>query len=262
MFGFFMTPPAGWKHQKNADSIVLGSDTVPGLIYVSPHQHASAAALQGDMASGITEEGVSMSLTGQVTQLGQGVLATEYSGVFSGEQARGYAIGTLSPHGGGAYIFAVTTPQMFGEQHREAARAIARSLRYVKSDAAAMMKHFAGYWWYYTGTSAISHERLIHLGPDGTFRQRGEDAADVSNYDQYGNVTSQYLGNQGSRDAGRWTVRGDKYRGVIVITRANGSSFNIEYQVKPSNNQKFGSYFFNGQEYHWVTEEQLKTMGY
>jgi hypothetical protein len=261
-WGFTFTPPPGWKHQMDASGAVLGHDSIPGLILVIPHMQATMDGVISDMQTGLHDEGVSLSLSGEVKSLGPALSGAEYAGLFSGEQAKGYGLGTLSPHGGGAYIIAVTTPSKFSEVHRQAAAAIARSMTYPKTDTAGIMKHFAGYWWYYSGTSSISHERLIHLGPDGTFRQRGEDAADVSNYDQYGGVTSQYLGNQQSRGQGRWTVRGDKYKGIIVVTRPDGSAYNIQYQVKPKANQRFGDYYFNGDEYHWVTEEDLKSMGY
>ena len=125
-----------------------------------------------------------------------------------------------------------------------------------------MMKHFAGYWWHYSGTSSLSHEDLIYLAPDGTYRDRSENAANITNYDQYGDVSSQYLGDFQNSNRGRWTVEGNKYEGVIIVTNPDGTTFNINYRVKPSDNQKFGDYYFNGRIYGWVTEQDLRDMGY
>jgi hypothetical protein len=126
----------------------------------------------------------------------------------------------------------------------------------------AMMKHFAGYWWHYSGSSSISHEDLIYLAPDGTYRNRSENTADITNYDQYGDVSSQYLGNFQDRSQGQWTVKGNKYKGVIIVTWADGSTYNINYEVKPSKNQRFGDYYFNGTLYCYVREEDLHELGY
>jgi hypothetical protein len=100
-------------------------------------------------------------------------------------------------------ILAVSTTDKFGSQQSDPAKQIARAIRYFQVDVSDLTRHFAGYWWYYSGTSAISHEKLIRLAPDGTYRDRREDAADVSNYDQEGNLSNQYLGNLQNRGYGR-----------------------------------------------------------
>ncbi len=125
-----------------------------------------------------------------------------------------------------------------------------------------MMRHFAGHCWHYSGSSSISHEDLIYLAPDNSYRDKSENSANITNYDQYGDVSSQYLGNSQGGTQGRWTVKGNKYEGVIIVTMANGSTMNLNYRVKPSDNQRFGDYYFNGTLYCWVKEEDLKDMGY
>ncbi len=261
-WGFAFRPPAGWKYKKSGEGILLGHDTVPGMIIIFPHTYVSLQAVQTAMMEGLQEEGVIMTPASQLSSLGTSALTGEYQGIWQGQQAKGRGIGTLSPQGGGAMIIAVTTTDKYGPQLSGPAEQIAKEMRYFPVDASNLMRHFAGYWWYYSGTSAISHEQLIYLGADGTYREKREDAADVSNLDQYGNVVNQYLGNFQDRGSGRWTARGNKYEGVISVTRADGSSFDIEYRVKPSQNQRFGDYYFNGTLYHYATEEDLKLMDY
>jgi hypothetical protein len=261
-WGFAFQPPAGWKYQQSAQGVLLGHDQIAGMIVVFPHTYGSVQAIQQAMTEGLQEEGIMMYPSGQLNTMGQNAITGEYQGTWQGVQARGTGFGTLSPYGGGAMILAVTTPDKFGKQLSDPANQIAQNMRFFAVDASALMQHFAGYWWYYSGTSAISHEKLIHLAPDGTYRDKREDAADVSNLDQYGNVNNQYLGNSQGRSSGRWTPRGNKYEGIIIVTRADGSSFEIEYRVKPSNPQKFGSYYFNGTLYNYATEDQLRMMNY
>jgi len=261
-WGYGFNLPAGWKWQKSGEGALLGHDTIAGLIVVFPHTAGSYQEVQSWMREGLQEEGVMLSPSGPIKQLGSNAMGGDYQGLWEGQQARARGIGTWSPNGGGAIIIAVSTPEKFSPQLSKPAEDIARSMRYFKVDVSTMTKHFAGYWWYYSGTSSISHERIIYLGPDGTYSEKGEDAANVGNYDQYGNMNNQYLGNYQDRTQGRWTVRGNKNTGVIAVTRANGSSFEIGYQVKSSNNQKYGDYYFNGKLYHWITEKDLASMGY
>jgi len=261
-WGFAFKPPAGWKYQKSTQGILLGHDTVPGIIIVFPHTYNNPHAVQTGMMEGLQEEGIVMYPAGQLQQIKSGAISGEYQGIWQGQQARGLGVGTLSPNGGGAIIVAVTTSEKYGDQLSNPAQEIAQNIRYFQVDNSDLTRHFVGYWWHYSGTSAISHEKLIHLAPDGTYRDKREDAADVSNVDQYGNVQNQYLGNFQDRGYGRWTVRGNKYEGVIIVTRSDGSSFEIEYKVKPSSPQKFGDYYFNGIPYGYMTKEQLRMMDY
>ncbi len=261
-WGFAFKPPAGWKHQKSTQGALLGHDTVAGMIIVFPHTYNNLQAVQTAMMEGLQEEEITMYPAGQLQQIESGIFSGEYQGMWQGQQARGRGIGTLSPHGGGAMIVAVTTADKYGDQLSNPALEIAQSMRYFQVDNSDLIRHFAGYWWHYSGTSAISHEKLIHFAPDGTYRDKREDATDVSNLDQYGNVQNQYLGNSQNRGYGRWTVRGSKYEGVITVTQPDGSTLDIEYKVKPSSPQQFGSYYYNGILYHSMTEEKLRMMGY
>ncbi len=261
-WGFAFRPPGRWQHRMLPRGVLLGHGSIAGAIIVLPHTAASLQEVQAEMLKGINQGNTRMSLVGPLRRLGSNALEGDYQGFWEGQPARGRGIGTFSPYSGGAMIVAVTTPEKFGRRLSDAARAIARGLRYFKVDVADLVKHFAGYWWRYSGTSALSHETLIYLGPDGTFRDRHEDAANLANRDRAGNVTSQYLGQSQGKGRGRWTVRGTKEQGVILVRRADGSSMEIAYRVKPSRPQKYGAYYFNGRLYHWVTPKQLRDIGY
>ena len=51
-------------------------------------------------------------------------------------------------------------------------------------------------------------------------------------------------------DRGRWTVRGNKDAGTIIVKLANGNEIYYEYQVHIENGQKYyREYRFNGDFY-------------
>lgn len=261
-WGFAFRPPAGWQHRILERGVLLGSNQVAGIILVLPHVLGSLAEVQAEMLRGTNEGNTKMQLAGPLRRLGNNALVGDYQGFWEGQPAKGLGIGTLSPHGGGAMVIAVTTPDKFGAQLTGAAQAIAQQLRYFKVDVAALVKHFSGYWWRYSGTAQLSRDAIIHLAPDGGYRDRRETSANVTNRDYLGDVTSRLHGHSQSRARGVWTVRGTKEQGIIFVRRANGETFEIAYRVKPSRPQKYGSYYFNGRLHHWVTAKQLRDLGY
>lgn len=242
--------------------VLLGHERIAGAIIVLPHLAGSLLEVQAEMTKGLQDNNTRMGLVGPLRPMGANALVGDYQGFWEGQPAKGRGIGTLSPFSGGAMIIAVTTPDKFGSQLTDAAARIADQLRYFKVNDAALIKHFAGYWWRYSGNAQMSRESIIHLAPDGTYRDRHETAANVANRAAGGNVTSQYLGHSQKKKRGRWTVRGTKEQGIIFVTRLNGSTMDIQYRVKPSRPQKYGAYYFNGSIHHWVTPKQLREIGY
>ncbi len=113
--GYSFTVPEGWVHQKADGQILMGSHTIPGIISVSPHQARSMQELQGLMSQGLQEEGIYLTPDGAFQQRYQNMASGYYKGSVQGEQARGYLIGVLSPHGGGLYILALSTPEKLGQ---------------------------------------------------------------------------------------------------------------------------------------------------
>lgn len=261
-WGFAFRPPAGWQHRLLERGVLLERGQKPGIILVLPHLLAGLNQVQAEMAQGTNEGNTHMSLTGSLRREGQAALAGDYQGFWEGHPARGLAIGTLSPHGGGAMVIAVASPDQFGPALTGPAQAIASSLRYFTVDDSVLKQQLAGYWWRYSGNPAISHESIIQLAADGTYRDRHENAANVANRDAQGHVTSQYLGHGQQAKRGRWTPRGTREQGVIFVTRAGGSSLEISYRVKPSRPQGYSSYYFNGRLHHRVTAKQLRDLGY
>jgi hypothetical protein len=88
-----------------------------------------------------------------------------------------------------------------------------------------LMKYFAGEYYSYTSGSTLSGgagtERTVTLCPDGLFRDSYEFSASGGGW---GGATSQ-------AGAARWTIQGDRTRGVITVVYANGQARQHTYQV-------------------------------
>jgi hypothetical protein len=231
----------------SGQSLLLGSQTVPGLIAIWPHQAASIQELQQLMLQGLNEESVSLSLSGNLQNMGQGILSGEYSGILDGTQVKARCLGTSSPYGGGAIILAVTTPDKYGEQQQSAAMAIANSMRYFKPQVSDVMNHFVGCW----TTTTTNTQTWMTLRPDGTFSDQYESSYSGNFSNQYGDDLGNWGAHNQQNAAGRWTVNGTREQGTITLIYQNGEQTVVQYRVNTEKGQTYyNEYYFNSVFYY------------
>lgn len=240
-WGFQLIPPAGWTHQQSGEAIMMGHQTIPGLILVFPHMLQSMPEIRQEMLNGIQEGANYLVPSGSVSGQGERILSCDYQGMMDGQQAKGKGYGTLSPYGGGAFVLAVSTPEMLGNEIIKDAEWIAGNLIYKKIETSDLVMHFAGRWASFTTNTST----WIQFYPDGTYDEQYESSysGDLSGGGRWGAA--------GSENAkGRWTVQGNRDQGRIVVRLANGNEIYYDYRVHEENGQKYyGEYWFNGKLY-------------
>lgn len=253
--GISLRVPPGWKAKQVSSGYVLGSDTHPGLIMISGHTYGTLQELQADSGEGIqdAENGISLTPSSQLVRVGANGLGSELTGTVNGTPAKGYAIGMVSPYGGGIVVVALTSTEAYTSQHQKFAEQIAASTRFTKPKVdTALMQWFAGKYWRYTSSSSysgsFSRESSMTFCANGTYSDSYEAGASGSSADQYGNQAMNYgaVGTQQGR--ARWVIRGNKQRGLIIVTYPNGKSQEIEY-VAVGEGQDMR---FNGKRYGYV----------
>jgi hypothetical protein len=246
--GFEFSKPSGWIHNFVDGQLLLGSNTIPGLITVVPHQSGNIHDMRNEMMQGLQEEGVYLSLSGNLGEMGSNIISGYYDGYVQGEVARGYGLGVLSPHGGGVFVLAVSTPDKLGNEIMAAANTIAKNTRFIKPSAgdASLVKHFAGEWMWSNGYRS---EWLMFF-PDGSFSDQYEAAYSGNFNDQGGNVTGNWGATNQEKNRGRWTIKGTRERGTIMIVYPNGNRQNYNYEVFVERGQKYyREYMINGYHY-------------
>ena len=248
VYGYKFRKPAGWNHQNGEGYILLGSNTVPGLISVFPHQSATMQAMMIEMQQGLQDEGISLTVSSQVEQKSTNMASVNCQGTVQGEQAKGYCLGVLSPNGGGIYILAVSTPDKLGNDIIAAANAIGQNTIFSKPSAGdqSLVTHFSGEWVYTTGYRTD----WMMFYPDGTYSDQYEASYSGNFEDGGGNVTGNWgaLGQESNR--GRWNVQGNKDAGVITVIESDGSQSRYEYRVFTERGEKYyHEYLFNGYHY-------------
>jgi hypothetical protein len=247
-WGFKFRPPAGWEFSKNLNGAILGHDTVPGMILVFPHQQTNLQAVAQQMEEGLVEEAVYLMPSTQLEQKGSNMLAGECAGTWQGQHARGRSIGTLSPHGGGAYVLAITTPERYGKEIAGAADAIAEGMHYFKIDVSNLERIFVGRWAAYSGSSGGATLRNYTFYPDATFSDDRETSYSSDYSGDGGGMPDSYVGGVGtSHGHARWKVGGGEREGQIIITFPDGSENVIDYRVHVQRGETYWrEYWFNG----------------
>jgi len=252
--GYSFTRPDGWVHQHADGQILLGSHTIPGVISVFPHQAKSMQELHGLMQLGIQEEGVFLNLDGNVQQKGSNGVVGYYNGSVQGEQARGYGMGLLSPHGGGIYILAVSTPQKLGQEIMAAADYLASNTQFNKRKTgdSNLVRHFSGEWAWTSGYRTS----WMTFFPDGSYSDQSEASYSGNMSDGSGNVTGNWGVAGQDSNRGRWSIQGTIDSGVITVINPDGSQNRYEYSVFIERGEKYyREYMING--YHYSKQKDF-----
>jgi hypothetical protein len=246
--GYSFTLPEGWVYQKADGQILLGSHTIAGLISVSPHQAGSMQELLRLMSLGIQEEGVYLNPGGKSRQIDQAMASGYYEGIVQGEQAKGYLIGLLSPHGGGIFVLALSTPAKLGNDIIATAEYVASNTRFTRREtgSADLVAHFAGQWAWTNGYRT----QWMTFFPDGSYSDQSEASYSGDLTDGSGNITGNWGVAGEDSNRGRWTIQGNIDSGVIIVINPDGSQNRYEYRVFVERGEKYyREYLFNGYHY-------------
>ena len=249
-------PPAGWIAQKQGEVFLLGSNTYKGFILIQPHSFLDLRQMAEEAGQGIVEEGSGIQLmpASKFQPFGSNGLSGDFQGIVQGRQTRAFAIGLLSPKGGGVTILAAVESASYTKDYPGFVRSIASGLKFTEAQPsgptgssgpsdASLMKYFAGEYYSYSGGSTLSGgagtERTVTLCPDGIYRDSYEFSASGSGW---GGANSQ-------RGAARWSIQGDKSRGVIIVTYANGQAKRVSYQALSKDE---GTILFDGVKFAYA----------
>ncbi len=238
-WGYKITVPKGWKYKKNGNILMLGHNRIAGIIFVFPHMLNNISRVRNNLRQGISNKSMRLSLATSIVSKGNNILSGDYTGIANNSRVKARGYGTLSPYGGGAFIIAITTPEKFSQEITDAALILTKGIKYFKTNNSNIMQHFAGRW----KTNTKNTETVTILYPDGRFIM------------QY---SSSYSGQQGSwgvangeNNSGRWSVRGNKRQGVLILTYSNGEQENINYQVHIERGRTYWSEYYFGGNLYW-----------
>jgi len=258
--GVSFTIPEGWSGQESNGMLILGSNTIPGLIILAEHNY-TIEQLKVEAQKGLNlGNGANLSLSGQLANLSSNAVGGEFDGTLEYQQAKAYIIGVANPHGGtGATIMAVTNSSNYTKEHEEVCKTIQQSFRFKKIDHSAKIKEWQDWLSnvrltymnssyspsYSSGgiSGAYSSETKIDLCSNGSFSYSGNSDVSVS-----GDGVSGYNAEQNAGQ-GKWSVEPSSSGNYnLVLKYHNGQSeyYTLEY--------KDSKLYLNGYRYFRTTE--------
>jgi len=244
--------PDGWFGQEMNDMVVLGSNTIPGVIIISTHENTKAQ-LEAEAKNPIVDNaGTNLRLSGELAELSANAVGGAFTGAMEYQPAKAYIIGIANPHGGyGVNIVAASTSQTYSAEHEKAARQLFKSFKFKKlananstttntnssssnsSELQEWIDWFQDvrlvYLYYYgSGGSGDSDEIRIDLCSRGYFNytRNGYTVFSGDGYSAY---------NSGNSDGqGTWNVIQNGSNFVLQLKYHNGevSNYNLEYTDK------------------------------
>jgi hypothetical protein len=246
--GVSFAVPAGWNGQKQNDAVYLTSTSYKGFIVITRHAYNSIQEMAKEAGQGIVDESTNTRLmpVAPFQPFGKNGMVGEFEGTAQGQKARTFAVGLISPNGGGVTIMVATEAVSYSPDYSDAVLAIAGSLSFLAGGAGGgpsatgprsggdmgLMQYFAGEWYSYASGSTIyggaGTERKMTLCPDGLYRDSSEFSAGGAG--EWGAVNAQ-------QGWGRWTIQGDRSQGVILVTYPNGRTRQIPYRVVSKEDQ-------------------------
>ncbi|MCK7472429.1 MAG: hypothetical protein MZV49_00185 [Rhodopseudomonas palustris] len=109
---------------------------------------------------------------------------------------------------------------MYGTALTSAAETIAQSLKTVQHEMSDLVRHFAGTW----VTMTKSTQTMVALYPNGMIFESMRSRL-------FGGQTGSWGIARDDHSQGRWTVRGTRQQGVLVMIDKNGGQTSVQYRV-------------------------------
>jgi hypothetical protein len=261
-FGVRFTPPKGWIAQKNEAGYLLGSHTEKGVIVMTGNEYSSLEQMRAEARQGLVDEnGTNLQLAGEIVAIGEKMLGAPYQGMVEWQPAKAYAVGLLSPLGGGVSIIAMVETVSYSEKYADYVKAIAKSMQFFKPEtppiAEQWKRDLSGVkltylWSYYSGGSSDgsyaggSQKTEIHLCPQGLLKNFDSNQMAIDGGYSSGYNASAY---GGGKDQGRgtWEVAAQGQTPLLVLRFNDGrvKQFQISYK-----NKKF---YLDGNRYFRTT---------
>lgn len=124
--------PNGWTGQISGDYVVLGHNTVPGIMVLFENNSPDANSLKTLAEQGIYTDVAALSSLGTFNVVATNRVEGMYQGLFDGTNAKGFAIGLINGLGKGLSILIVTEANKFTESHKVEAKKLANSVTFFQ----------------------------------------------------------------------------------------------------------------------------------
>lgn len=243
-----ITETMGWKLvQEDYGIVVLGHDSIPGMILLAENGYKNKTAAMADMSAGLEEEGLLLQGTEPVKELKNGLLHLKLSGLAEGYQPiSGLAITKMSPvwGRGGVTAIVIANTNLWSKRHEVSAQKIMQGIRFYQPSKSTEWHNKLNqkqliYRDYYS-TSDVGFEGSIGAGYSelitidfcrtGTFLYQRQMNTSASTGD--GSLDESMTGSNQNGEKGWWSVIVVRQQPVVRLVYDNGevNYYAITYQ--------------------------------
>jgi hypothetical protein len=236
--------PPGWFGQEGEDMVILGSNTVAGLVILATHTSTKEELVQEARAGLVDQNGTNLRLDGELKTFGSNAVGGMFMGTMEYQAAKGYIIGMANPQEGGVgvTIISASTQQAFSQANIDVADNLYQSFKFKKIDKRKEINEWTQFLSnvrltymdsYYSPSATdggisggYSREKRIDLCQAGHFKQSGSNDMTIT-----GDGVSGYSsGNQAGQ--GSWKIMARGTQLVLVLQYHNGeeASYNLEFK--------------------------------
>jgi len=223
---FEFSVPTGWQYTVYSDEIVLRRGETTIRIY--PHTYDTLTSLQRVTRLGPRNLNISLTPQRVPKAISKDSVVVNLEGL-DGETAR--FVGTLSPYGGGVFIFAVSPSGEPWEELSNQTDAIALGMNYFRMEESGLAEFVSGMY-----EDSQGNQFLLLGGGVFAKRIKGHHLTYDSNAYQE-SVEPEGMAAE-SEPFGTWTVTGNRKDGTIAVSYDDGSREFIDYLVTNQSNVK------------------------
>jgi hypothetical protein len=229
--------PAGWVAEQASDGYYLSSADLSGIVAVLFHDYHSVENLQNAASEGfVDDEGTSLFPSGEFKPYGKNGVSVMFTGTAQWQAAKAYAIGLVSPYGGGLTVLGAAGENEFSTLHKEVVSKLAASIVFSKVPVqkvdsqwkqllTAMKLTYLNSYSSGGGSGGYSDREVIDLCPDGRFGFYSTSSTVVNS------GAGAYSASQGG-GAGTWTLKASSGETQLIL-RFNGgeeSKYTLEFR--------------------------------
>ncbi len=226
--GIAFTIPEQWTGYKTDIGYLMVSETQKGFILVMQHGYNSVSELRGAAREVIADDGGTLlQPEGEPEAIGNSALGMHYTGYVEYQQAKAYAIGLISSHGGGVTILTAVEPQTFSQTYIDLVKNIARGVEFSKPEIPPVVDEWKNslsgmrltyMHTYSSGTSGGFSDRIvIDLCPDNIFSYSSSHNLSIDT----GGAFGYNHGNDGG--AGSWDIISVNGQPALQLSFNDGS---------------------------------------
>lgn len=131
--GLSFEVPAGWIGQEADGMYLMGHNSIPGMVFILPHDRPlTSAQIAAEARQGLDfGGGTVLQLSGSLEDLASGAVGGQFRGTFEFSPAAAYVAGLPNPHGNGLTVIAITSAAAFvPDTYRDLALQVAGSVRF------------------------------------------------------------------------------------------------------------------------------------